>query len=352
MSGSSFARGALSTTTYTWDSQNRLTRIDFPDGGLAEYFYDPFGRRIRKRVVDAAGVETIRKYVYDAEDIVAIYDGSDALLMQFVHGPGIDEPLLVIDYRSNSQGTPYYYHTDHLGSIVAITNSGGQVVQQYRYDTYGNIVSVLDPNFEQPYAFTGREWDAESGLYFYRARYYDPQVGRFVSSDPIGLAGGVNTYQYVGGNPVNLIDPFGLLSIISSVGANSTPILGYGVDIGFYGTDSGSNNGLEYGFLATGSETIGFGAGLDTMITFLEGGIENVRGYSTTEQVCFFLCLSRVSNKNGDVVGYGFGIGLEAGFTFYDSYTGKESVYDAGKGTCDVEAVRKRIEPVGKVNVN
>ena len=104
MSGSSFAWGALSTTTYTWDSQNRLTRIDFPDGGLAEYFYDPFGRRIRKRVVDGSGVEAIRKYVYDAEDIVAIYDGSDALLMRFVHGPGIDEPLSVIDYCTNSQG--------------------------------------------------------------------------------------------------------------------------------------------------------------------------------------------------------------------------------------------------------
>ena len=84
------------------------------------------------------------------------------------------------------------------------------MVQQYRYDAYGNIVSVLDPNFEQPYAFTGREWDAESGLYFYRARYYDPEVGRFVSSDPIGLAGGLNAYGYVLGNPVKLFDPFGL----------------------------------------------------------------------------------------------------------------------------------------------
>ena len=83
------------------------------------------------------------------------------------------------------------------------------MVQRYEYDAWGNITAVQDPAFQQPYGFTGREYDPESGLYYYRARYYDPEVGRFLSEDPIGLAGGLNTYRYVGNDPVNWADPTG-----------------------------------------------------------------------------------------------------------------------------------------------
>lgn len=78
------------------------------------------------------------------------------------------------------------------------------------YDSFGNIVSVLDPSFIQPYTYTAREYDPESGMYFYRTRNYDPKIGRFISEDPIGLLGGINFYSYVGNNPVNDIDPLGL----------------------------------------------------------------------------------------------------------------------------------------------
>jgi RHS repeat-associated protein len=84
------------------------------------------------------------------------------------------------------------------------------VAQRYEYDAYGNIVAMLDPGFVQPYAFTGREWDPETGLYYYRARYYDPKIGRFMSEDPIRFLGGVNFYAYVENNPINRTDPFGL----------------------------------------------------------------------------------------------------------------------------------------------
>ncbi len=111
-------------------------------------------------------------------------------------------------------GQTYYYHADGLGSIVAITNATGAVVQRYEYDSFGNITYQQDPNFKQSYTYTGREYDDESGLYYYRARYYDAKVGRFISEDPIGFAGGdVNLYSYVGNNPVNLVDPLGLTSI-------------------------------------------------------------------------------------------------------------------------------------------
>jgi RHS repeat-associated protein len=107
-------------------------------------------------------------------------------------------------------GQTYTYHSDALGSIIAITDGNNTVVQRYEYDAYGNITYLQDPGFKQPYAYTGREWDEESGLYYYRARYYDPGVGRFVESDPIGLAGGINRYAYVEGDPINQVDPEGL----------------------------------------------------------------------------------------------------------------------------------------------
>lgn len=189
------------TTRYTYDSENRLTRVDLPNGDVATYKYDPFGRRIEKSVNG-----TIEKYVYDEEDILAEYDGNNQLIARYTHGPGIDEPISM-----EKSGQKYYYHFDGLGSVTGITDSTGNVVQRYEYDSFGNIVSMSDPNFIQPYTYTGREYDPESGLYFYRARYYDEKVGRFISEDPIGLKGGdVNLYAYVKNRPTMLVDPLGL----------------------------------------------------------------------------------------------------------------------------------------------
>jgi RHS repeat-associated protein len=166
----------------------------------ASYKYDPFGRRIEKNIN-----ETITKYLYDKEDIIAEYDGNNQLLSHYIHGPGIDEPIAMV---KNSQS--YFYHLDGLGSVTGITDSNGSVIQRYDYDSFGNIVSMLDPNFKQPYTYTSREYDEETGLYYYRTRYYNAKIGRFITEDPIGLAGGINQFAYVGNNPVNWIDPWGL----------------------------------------------------------------------------------------------------------------------------------------------
>jgi RHS repeat-associated protein len=98
-------------------------------------------------------------------------------------------------------------HADGLGSIIAMTDAAGNVTSRRQYDAWGN----LEVGADQPgYAFTGREWDPETQLYYYRARYYDPKIGRFISQDPIGFAGGVNLYPYVGNRPTTLSDPLGL----------------------------------------------------------------------------------------------------------------------------------------------
>lgn len=215
--------GTEGTTRYRYDAENRLIRIDFAQDGYAEYAYDPFWRRIQKRVVSAQNQETIRRYVYDREDILFELDGNNQVLTRFLHGPGIDEPLAF-----TRNGQTYRYHADVLGSIVAITDQNRNIVQRYTYDAYGNLTAA-NPDFQQPYAYTGREYDEESGLYYYRARYYDPAVGRFITADPrginehvqgyrAGLRAGVmnrpplelNPYRYVRNNPLRWRDPLGL----------------------------------------------------------------------------------------------------------------------------------------------
>ena len=141
-------------------------------------------------------------------------DASEDTLAQIVHGPGIDNPLALI--ALDSQGTEtgrLYYHTDHLGSVRLLTDdsSPAVVVQTYDYTAYG--VRLDDPAADttlNPFHYTGREYHAASGLYFYRARFYDPDVGSFISADPIGLLTGVNVYLYVGAVPTRFTDPTGL----------------------------------------------------------------------------------------------------------------------------------------------
>jgi RHS repeat-associated protein len=189
---------ASGTTTYGYDFENRLISASIPGGIVATYAYDPFGRRISKTV---DGVVT--QYLYDGMNLIKEYDGSGALLATYVHGPGIDEPISM-----TRGGQTYYYHADGLGSVTGLTDSTQTLVQNYNYDGFGNLNQA--PTIQNPYTYTGREWDPETGLYYYRARYYDPKVGRFLQQDPAGFIGGINLYAYVGNNPINATDPEGL----------------------------------------------------------------------------------------------------------------------------------------------
>lgn len=106
-------------------------------------------------------------------------------------------------------GTTAYYSADRLGSVTSLEDRAGSAVAAYTYDSFGKLTSP-EPALMNPFRCTGREWDQETNLYYYRARYYDPGIGRFMDEDPLGFGGGINFYAYVGNSPISNIDPSGL----------------------------------------------------------------------------------------------------------------------------------------------
>ncbi len=185
-------------TNYTYDVENQLVQVTSPMPQVTSYTYDGLGRRIEKNVNG-----TITRYIYDNEDIIAEYDDTNTLQANYLHGPGVDEPL-----RMERGGQKYFYHTDGLGSITNLTDQTGATVKTYQYDAFGNIINQTG-TLVNPFTYTGREYDSESGLYYYRARYYDGRIGRFLQEDPVGYLGGLNLYVYVKNNPLNFVDPWG-----------------------------------------------------------------------------------------------------------------------------------------------
>jgi RHS repeat-associated protein len=187
------------TTLFTWDFENRLTQVVTPSSGSVIYKYDALGRRIQRG--PSSGVST--NFIYDGQDVVKDIN-SDGTVIEYLNGPGIDNK---IRQKGSSSTTTYYFSQDHLGSTIALTGTTGKLVERITYDGYGNSVGSTRTR----YGYTGRERDGLSGLLYYRARFYDPLLGRFISEDPVGFnGGGMNVYAYVGGNPILYGDPSGL----------------------------------------------------------------------------------------------------------------------------------------------
>lgn len=207
------APGAIDKSwVQTWDYQNRLIMVQKTKGAetrTVTFTYDPLGHRIGKQMaIVKNGVTQTQawSYVYDGDSIaVEIYTDENNTTTKtfYTEGSRVDEHLAL-----ERNGQFYYYHADGLGSVASITDAGHNVAQSYNYDSYGMVTPAND--FRNGYAYTGREWDKETGLYYYRARYYDPMEGRFISKDPIGVRGGINQFAYVLNNPINFVDLFGL----------------------------------------------------------------------------------------------------------------------------------------------
>src|SRR5271165_546915 len=146
-------------------------------------------------------------YLYDGANLLEEIDNSGNVLARYTQDRDIDSPLS--EFRGST--TSYYQADEALGSVTSLSNSAGALASTYTYDSFGNLTAST-ATLTNPFRYTGREFDSETGLYFYRARYFDPAVGRFISEDPIRFGGGVDFYPYVDNSPVNAVDPLGLVA--------------------------------------------------------------------------------------------------------------------------------------------
>ena len=199
--------------SYTWNARNQLQSISGP-GGTASFTYDAVGRRSSKTINGAT-----TGFLHDGANLIQEQDAWGAPYVNLLTGLSIDETVARYPINGGASAAEVMV-TDALGSTIALTNHSGAITTSYAYDTYGGTTQTGAPS-TNPIQYTGRENDGINGLYYYRARYYSTNAQRFISEDPIGLAGGVNTHAYVGGNPLSYRDPTGLVVAPAVVGVGA-----------------------------------------------------------------------------------------------------------------------------------
>ncbi|MGF1688416.1 DUF6531 domain-containing protein [Photobacterium japonica] len=205
-------KGHKLVTHYEYDCQHRLSKVHLPNGTIAQYFYDPFGRRYKKQV---NGIETL--FFWQGERLIAEEVAGQAY-RSFIYELGTFRPLAQLE-GEGQQAECYYYQLDHLGTPQELFHANGNLAWMAQYRAYGNVKRKVVHMVDTPLRFQGQYFDEETGLHYNRHRYYNPNTGCFLTPDPIKLSGGINNYQYVL-NPINWVDPLGLSA---ETGCKQTP---------------------------------------------------------------------------------------------------------------------------------
>ncbi len=223
------------TQTYEWDAANRLTAVNEPGNLRSEFTYDGLSRRVKIVEKSNGAVTSTKNLLWCGTEICEERDASNNVTRRY--------------YPQGMQlsGSNYFYTRDHLGSVRELTDSSGVIQARYSYDPYGRrtkLSGALAANF----GFTGDYWHVPSGLALTLYRAYNPDLGRWISRDPIGEDGGVNLYEYVSNNPTNGIDPLGLWQITLSGGWGLGGYLSFGHNSGQWNLSARA--GIGAGFSA------------------------------------------------------------------------------------------------------
>jgi RHS repeat-associated protein len=354
--------------TYAYDAFNRVTTISRKSDSatVGQYTYDARGRRIQKIVSNGGITGTVSngttRYLYDSDQCIEELDDTGSTTRQFVWGQYIDELVqMKTDVDTGSQPLSpgdYYLLSDLLYRSAALTDSSGDIVEAYDTDAYGNTLVFSGPGTDsdwftdddvlsnQPaceYIFTGRHYDPESQIYFYRARYYHPQLGRFISRDPIGYSDSLNLYEYVKGHAAIALDPTGQALRINITGSLLGGSAFYQI-MGSIPTLEGecetisARLGGNIGLLSLIGNLIGFGVAGAILQQGLRqlGGQADLQVYGVGEFTLCYHC-GKVCAKQCEVgVGARLNIGGTWGSIKGNFIAGAEGRWDLCKGTARV----------------
>ncbi|WP_232923243.1 RHS repeat-associated core domain-containing protein, partial [Pseudomonas amygdali] len=203
--------GIVRWQTFTYDSENRLVKTETMANSHVEstssYQYDSLGRRVAKQS-EIKGQSDQKRFLWHGLRMLREEGPEHSSL--YLYEPGSYAPLARVDQREGETGNRvYYFHTDQIGTPLEMTDAEGQIVWQAKYRPWGAIEKLVVNEVEQNLRFQGQYFDVETGLHYNTFRYYDPEIGRFITQDPIGLSGGDNLYLYAP-NPYGWVDPLGL----------------------------------------------------------------------------------------------------------------------------------------------